>query len=167
MLPGHGRDLRQQRGAGGVTQTFFVGKQVGQNRGVIINDAVGNQPTAFLPELLFKFRLEAELAEVGIGDRAAELVVILAAIERPLDVRRKGGESIYSSRYRLRRILSYSHRARRVLFFCTYALSFSTIILWVVVFSARDTKIRCICSHSSTMRRALIFRIGLRSTAPY
>jgi hypothetical protein len=36
--------------------------------------------------LLLLLRLETQLAEVGIGDRAAELVVILAAIERPLDV---------------------------------------------------------------------------------
>jgi len=86
MLPGHGRDLRQQRGAGGVTQTSFVGEQVGQNRAVVINEAVGNQPTAFLPELLFVFRLEAELAKVGVGHRTAELMVILPAIERPLDV---------------------------------------------------------------------------------
>jgi hypothetical protein len=40
--------------------------------------------------LLLVFSLETEFAEVGIGDGAAELVVILAAIQRLLDVLTQG-----------------------------------------------------------------------------
>ena len=40
--------------------------------------------------MLLVFGLEPEFAEVGIGDGAAELVVILAAIQRALDVLTQG-----------------------------------------------------------------------------
>jgi hypothetical protein len=86
MLPGHGRDLREQYGASGIAQPRLVRMQVRQNRGVKINDAVGDEPTAFLPELLFIFRLKAQLPEVRVGDRPAELMVIFSPVECPLDV---------------------------------------------------------------------------------
>ena len=86
MLPRYGGDLRQQRGAGGVTTPCFMREQVGQDRRIIVNDAVGNEPATLLPQLLVIFRLEAELSEIGVGHRAAQLMVILPAIERPLDI---------------------------------------------------------------------------------
>jgi hypothetical protein len=63
-----------------------VGEEVGQDRGIIINDAVRDEPAAFLPQLLFIFGLETELPEVRIGDSTAQLMVIFPAIEGPLDV---------------------------------------------------------------------------------
>ena len=78
--------MRQQGGASGIPVAFFVGEEGGEDRGVRINDAVGNEPTAFLPQLLFLCGLEAELPEVGIGHRTTQLMVILATIERPVHV---------------------------------------------------------------------------------
>jgi hypothetical protein len=86
VLPGHRRRLREEGRAVLVALVSLVGDQVGQDRGMIINDAVGHQPATFLPQLLFIFCLEAELAEVGIRDRTAELVVILATVQGPLRV---------------------------------------------------------------------------------
>ena len=88
MLPRYGRDLRQQRSASGVTTPCLMHEQVGQDGRiiVIVDDAVGNEPAALLPHLLVIFRLETELSEVSVGHRAAQLMVIFPAIERPLHI---------------------------------------------------------------------------------
>lgn len=61
-------------------------EQVREDRSVVANNAVGDQAAAFAPDLLIIFGLEAQLAEIGIGDGSAELMVALAAVERLLDV---------------------------------------------------------------------------------
>ena len=73
----HRGDLCQPRGAGGITTPFFVREQMGQDGRIIVNDTVGNEPTALLPHLLLVFGLETQFAEVRIGHRTAELMVIL------------------------------------------------------------------------------------------
>ncbi len=45
---------------------LFGKEQLGEQGGIVENDAVGNQPTALAPELLVRLRFEAQLAEVGV-----------------------------------------------------------------------------------------------------
>ena len=71
VLPGHRRHSRQQRHAFHIPPRFFEGQQTGEETGIIIDDAVGEEATAFPPELLVVFGAEAQLAEIGIGDGAA------------------------------------------------------------------------------------------------
>ena len=42
-----------------------------------MDNAVGEQAAAFVPYLLFVFGLEAQLAKIGVGDGAAQLVGFL------------------------------------------------------------------------------------------
>jgi hypothetical protein len=56
---------------------------------VVIDDAVRDQTGAFAPDLLFLFGLKAQLAEIGVGNGSAQLMIILAAVESPLDIAAK------------------------------------------------------------------------------
>lgn len=59
MLPCNWRDLLKQFNLLAVPSFFFVRKQTGQDGGVIVDDTVGNQAAALVPELLFIFGSEA------------------------------------------------------------------------------------------------------------
>jgi len=63
-----------------------VSQQVREDRGVVRDDAIGKQPAALAPQVLFIFRPESQLAEVGVRDGPVQLVVILPAVQGPLDV---------------------------------------------------------------------------------
>ena len=65
---------------------FLVLQKVGKERGVVKNDAIGNQPTAFRPEILLVLGLETEFAEAGERDGTAELVIVFAPVQRLLDM---------------------------------------------------------------------------------
>jgi hypothetical protein len=71
MLPRNRRDLLEEVSALHVAGLFFISEQIGQDRGVVVDDTVGNEATTLPPELLLVFGGEAQLAEVGIGDSAA------------------------------------------------------------------------------------------------
>ena len=64
-------------------------------------------------------------------------------------------------------ILSYSHKARLVLFLRAYELSLAVIMYWVVSLIAKDKIMRWIFSHSLIIKRVLILRIGLRGKSAY
>lgn len=72
MLPGDGRDvpadLERLQVAGGL----LLRVDPRQQRGVVVDDRVGDQPRARVPDLLFGFRLHPELAGIDVGDSAAE-----------------------------------------------------------------------------------------------
>jgi len=59
---------------------FLVLQERREDRGVVKDDAVGDQAAAFRPKLLVKLGFEAELAETNVGDRAAQLVVVFAPV---------------------------------------------------------------------------------------
>jgi hypothetical protein len=60
-----------------IATRFSIGQQEREESGVVIDDAIGKQTAALVPQLLFPFRLETELAEIGVGNGSAELVVVL------------------------------------------------------------------------------------------
>ena len=61
MLPCNRRDLLEHFSTLVVTIFLFVRKQIRQDSSVIVDDTVGNQTAAFIPELLFIFGSEAQL----------------------------------------------------------------------------------------------------------
>ena len=68
-----------------------------------------------------------------------------------------------SSSYRLRLIVSSFPSARRVWFGRAKALSWRTILLWGVVFSASDTIMRWLVSYASMLSSGESVRIGRKT----
>lgn len=66
MLPSNRRNLLEEGGCLGITVALFAFQQRRQDRGIVVNDAVGNQTATFIPDLLFVFGFEAQLAKVGM-----------------------------------------------------------------------------------------------------
>jgi len=64
----------------------FVREQLGEERGVVKDDAVGDQSPALRPEVLFVFGPKAQLSIVGIGDRATQFVIAFPTVYGPLHV---------------------------------------------------------------------------------
>jgi len=64
----------------------FVREQLGEERGVVKDDAVGDQSAALRPEVLFVFGPMAQLSIVGIGDRVTQLVIAFPTVYGPLHV---------------------------------------------------------------------------------
>ena len=69
-----------------VAPALLVREQLGEERGVVKDDAVGDQSAALRPEVLLVFGPKAQLSIVGIGDRATQLVIAFPAVYGPLDV---------------------------------------------------------------------------------
>ena len=90
MLPGDRGHPDETGGAGRVAAAFLVSQQMREDGGVVRDDAIGEQPTALAPQVLFIFRPEPQLAEIGVRDGAVQLVVILPAVQGPLDVLTQG-----------------------------------------------------------------------------
>jgi len=65
MLPCDWRDLLEQFSTVAIASFFFVREETGQDVGVIVDDTVGNQAAALIPELLFIFGSEAQLPKVS------------------------------------------------------------------------------------------------------
>jgi hypothetical protein len=86
VLPGDGRYFLGCFRASCVPGFFLVLKEPRQERGIVENDAVGNQPTAFRPEILLVLGLEAEFAEAGERDCTAELMIVFTPVKGFLDM---------------------------------------------------------------------------------
>lgn len=56
-------------------------KEIGEKRSIIDNDAIGEQTTTFLPQILFIRGAKPELAKVGISNRLSELMITSPAIQ--------------------------------------------------------------------------------------
>jgi len=69
-------------------------QQPGKDGSVVQNNAVGKQAATFRPEVLLILGFEAKLAETGIGNGTAQLLVVFAPVQGFLDVLRKSGLSI-------------------------------------------------------------------------
>jgi hypothetical protein len=70
MLPGCQGDLLECGRPRRIAHGLFVRQKLGEQGGVVVDAAVCEEAAALAPDLLFLFALEAELAEVGIGDRS-------------------------------------------------------------------------------------------------
>ena len=57
-----------------VAPALLVREQLGEERGVVKDDAVRDQSAALRPEVLLVFGPKAQLSIVGIGDRATRVV---------------------------------------------------------------------------------------------
>ena len=55
-------------------------EQLGEERGVVKDDAVGDQSAALRPEVLLVFGPKAQLSIVGIGDRATQLAIAFSTV---------------------------------------------------------------------------------------
>jgi hypothetical protein len=67
--------------------------------GIVVDDAVGQQPRAFAPELLLKIGSDSQFAAVGIGDRAHKFVIGLAAVKRTGSVGRRTAAAAQCGRF--------------------------------------------------------------------
>ena len=52
----------------------------------VVDNTIGNQTAALIPDLLFIFRFKAQFSKVSVRYSSTQLVVILAAVECFLDV---------------------------------------------------------------------------------
>src|SRR5271165_3301447 len=98
-------------------------EQFRYDAGIVVDDAVGQQPRAFAPELLLLIGSDSQFAAVGIRDRAHQFVIGLAAVERSQ--------------------LSSSHSAFFVRFFIGYELSLAMMTLCRVAFRANEARLGC------------------------
>jgi hypothetical protein len=53
---------------------------------IVIKDTIGNQPSAFIPDILLVFAFETQFIEIGECDGSFELMIIFAAIEGLMDI---------------------------------------------------------------------------------
>lgn len=86
VLPGHGRYLLEAGDGQAVALLFAALDQLRDEAGVVVDDAVGDESAAFAPKFLLDFAPKAQPAEVGERHRPAQLVVVLAPVERRLHV---------------------------------------------------------------------------------
>ena len=86
VLPCHRRDLPQYADALVIPSRFLPGDELGDQVHVVADDAVGHQPAAFAPDLLILLGRKPQFAKIGIRHRPPQLVILLPAIERPLDI---------------------------------------------------------------------------------
>jgi hypothetical protein len=56
-----------------------------QQQRVVVDDRVGDQTRALVPDMLLGLRLHAELPGVDVADRASKAVICFTAIERFLN----------------------------------------------------------------------------------
>ena len=61
-------------------------EQLGKERGVVKDDAVGDQSAALRTEVLLVFGPKAQLSIVGIGDRATQLVIAFPTVYKELGI---------------------------------------------------------------------------------
>ena len=69
-----------------VALALLVREELGEERGVVKDDAVGDQSAALRPEVLLVFGPKAQLSIVGIRDRAPQLVIAFPTVYGPLHV---------------------------------------------------------------------------------
>ena len=84
--PGDGRYVFDCVSASHIAGSLLMFQEPGKNGGVVKNDAVGNQAAAFRPEILLILGFEAKLAEAGEGDGTTQLMIVLAPVQRLLDM---------------------------------------------------------------------------------
>lgn len=70
MLPSDRCHTREQSHALRVPSSFFERQQVGEDAGIVIDDAVRQQTTTFAPQVLRVFGAEAKFPEIGLGHSA-------------------------------------------------------------------------------------------------
>jgi hypothetical protein len=71
VLPSHRGDLLDQLATLDIATHFSIGQQAREEGGIVVDDAVGDQAAALIPDFLLLFVFEAQLTEVGIGDGPA------------------------------------------------------------------------------------------------
>ena len=81
MLPGDGGDLFGYSRALHIPGSLLVLQELGKDRGVVEDDAIGDQAAAFRPEFWLVLGLETEFAAAGVGDGAPQLVIVFAPIQ--------------------------------------------------------------------------------------
>lgn len=81
VLPRHRRDLRQLHSAWCVPRHLMLLEQSRQDRRIVGDDAVCDQPAALAPQHLLVLRLEPQLPKVGVRYRPTELMIILAPVQ--------------------------------------------------------------------------------------
>ena len=65
-------------------------KEIGEKGGIVGNDAIGEQTTAFLPQILFIRGAKPELAKVSVSNRPSELMITFPAIQGTLNMVSQG-----------------------------------------------------------------------------
>jgi hypothetical protein len=65
---------------------LFPEQEIGKKRGIIKDDAVGDQPAAFNPDLLLPLRFETQFAKISSSNRPPQLMIILPAIQSLLHI---------------------------------------------------------------------------------
>lgn len=85
VLPRIGRNLFDDLGGDVVSGGLLLCVHTREQQRVIIDDRVGDQARALVPDLLLGLRLDAELPGVDVGDRASKPVIGFTAIERFLN----------------------------------------------------------------------------------
>ena len=86
VLPGNRRNPSQQVTLMGITGAPMMEKQIGEKRGIVGNDAIGEQTTAFLPQILFIRGAKPKLAKVSVSNRPPELMKTFPTIQGTLDM---------------------------------------------------------------------------------
>jgi hypothetical protein len=81
VLPGDGRDMSEDLERLHVAGGLFLSVDPRQQRGVVVDDRVGDQPRALVLDLLFGFGLHPEFAGVDVGDGATETMIGLATVQ--------------------------------------------------------------------------------------
>ncbi len=90
ILPGNRRNSSKPRHLSGFSCGFFDLKQTRQQSRIVVNDAIRNQSTAFIPDQLFTFSLEPQGAKIGIRNCSVQLMIAFSAIHSPLDILPQG-----------------------------------------------------------------------------
>lgn len=86
MFPADRTDLHDAVGQLDILLALRILEELGQDTSVVVDDAVGQQPRALTPELLFKVGPDPQFAGIGVSHGAYQLVVGLTAVQRPLYV---------------------------------------------------------------------------------
>ena len=96
VLPSYGRYLLEADDRLVAALVFAALDKLRDEAGIVVDDAVGDKPAPLAPKFLLDFSLEAQPAEVGERYRPAQLVIVLAPIERRLHVapQRRGVEIV-------------------------------------------------------------------------
>ena len=116
LSPSRRTDLLYPVGQREIAAAAFGALQaLGQNAGVVVNDAVRQQSGAFAPHLLLQIGAGAQLGAVGMGHGANQLVIGLAVIQRALDIALNASESESRSRWMLRKAVPLRQRSLRTI----------------------------------------------------
>jgi len=90
MLPGNWRNTSEEIDLFLFSRGFFDLKQLRQQSGIVVNDAIRDQSTAFTPDQLITFGLEPQGAKISIGYGSAQLMIAFSAIHGLLDILPQG-----------------------------------------------------------------------------